>query len=211
MEMLSHELLKQLSKFSVPELCDGMEVYNAMDYHIKPMVTTRKIIGTALTVKVPVGEGDIVTKAIEQVKPGQVIVIAGQGNCKSSYWGDHRSFCAKFQSAEGVVIDGAFRDIEGCEEVDFPIYARNVTPGTAGKSGSGEINVPISCGGVIVNPGDIIVGDRNGVCVISPNEVEKIITRTMKKIEAQNWTVKEMQRTGIVMPRIIFNKGKDLK
>lgn len=209
MEIVSQEVLEQLRKFSVPELCDGMEVYNTMDYHIKPMVTTKKIVGQALTVKVPVGEGAIISKAIEQVKPGQVIVIAGQGNCKNACWGDHRSFCAQFQKAEGVVIDGAFRDIEGCEEVGFPIYARDITPGASNKSGAGEINVPISCGGVIVNPGDIIVGDRNGVCVISPSEVEKIITKAMKKIEAQNWTVNEMQRTGIVMPRIILNRDKN--
>lgn len=210
MVSVSAELLEQLRKFSVPELCDGAEngLYNTMDYHIKPMVTQQKIVGPALTIKVPVGEGAIVTNALEQVKAGEVIVIAGQGNCISSYWGDHRSFCARFQKAEGVVIDGAFRDVEGCEEIGFPIYARAITPGTAGKSGVGKINVPISCGGIIVNPGDIVVGDRNGVCIIRPGEVEQVIERTRRKIEAQEWTMREMERTRVCMPRVIFNQNK---
>ena len=204
MEEILEETLEKLRQFSVPELCDGAGLYNTMDYHIKPMVTKKKIVGPALTVKVPVGEGGIIADAIEQVKPGQVIVIAGHGNCQSSYWGDHRSFCASFQRAEGVVIDGAFRDIHQCEELNFPIYARGITPGTARKSGEGAINVPVSCGGVTVNPGDIIVGDANGVCVIKPEEAEGVIERALKKIKAQEATIKEMKRTGRVLPRVIF-------
>ncbi len=200
------ELIAKLRKYSVPELCDGMFLYNTMNCNIKPMVTTKKIVGPAFTVKVPSGEGSIVTSALEQLNQGDVIVIAGHGNCKSSYWGDHRSYCAKFQNAEGVVIDGAFRDIDECEEIGFPIYAINTTPGTASKSGLGELNVTVSCGGVVVNPGDIIVGDRNGVCVIPQEKVEEVIEKAKAKVEAQEWTINEMKRTGKVMPRVIFNK-----
>jgi regulator of RNase E activity RraA len=209
MKPVSKELLEQLGKYSVPELCDGAGLYNTMDYHIKPMVTTEKIIGPARTIKVPVGEGAIIADALKEVQAGEVIVIAGHGNCQSSYWGDHRSFCAKFQGAAGVVIDGAFRDVEGCEEIGFPIYARAITPGTAGKSGTGAINVPVSCGGVIVNPGDIVVGDRNGVCVIAPEDVETVMAKAQRKIDAQEWTINEMKRTGVVMPKVVFNKVND--
>ena len=200
------EIISELRKYSVPELCDGMDLYNTMNYEIKPMVTTQKIVGPAFTVKVPLGEGAIVTSALEQLKSGDVIVIAGHGNCKSSYWGDHRSFCAQFQNAEGVVIDGAFRDIDECEKIGFPIYAINTTPATASKSGLGELNVTVSCGGVVVNPGDIIIGDRNGVCVIAPDKAKEIIDKAKKKVEAQEWTINEMKRTGKVMPRVVFNR-----
>lgn len=202
------EIVKALRGFSVPELCDGAGLYNTMDYLIKPMVTTKKIVGPAFTIKVPIGEGAIVASALEQVNEGEILVIAGHGNCASSYWGDHRSCCAKFQKAEGVVIDGAFRDIEECEKVGFPIYAKGVTPGTAGKSGAGALNVPVSCGGVVVEPGDIIVGDRNGVCVIKPENAEEIMEKAKRKIEAQEWTIAEMNRTGRIIPRVIFNKGR---
>ena len=203
MTQKTEEVIRRLRKFSVPELCDGAGLYSAMDYRIKPMVTEKKIVGPALTVRIPVGEGAIITEALEQVKPGQVIVIAGGGCCSYSYWGDHRSICAKFVKAEGVVIDGAFRDIEECEKVGFPVYAKGIIPGAALKNGVGALNVPVNCGGVAVNPGDLIVGDRNGVCVICPDEAEQIMERAQRKIAAQEWTIQEMMRTGKVMPRVV--------
>lgn len=205
MKKVSNEILNELATLSVPEISDGMGLYATMDYEIKPMVTKKKIIGPALTVNVPVGEGAIIADALKLIQEGDVIVIGGHGHCKSSYWGDHRSICAKFMMAEGVVIDGAFRDVEACEEVGFPIYAKAITPGTALKSGAGAINVPISCGGVIVNPGDIIVGDRNGVIVLPPDEevISSIIEKARTKNANQEWTIQEMFRTGVCQPKVL--------
>ena len=196
------ELFERLREFTVPELCDGAWVFSAMDYHIKPWIGRTKIVGRALTVKVPAGEGAIVSRAIELAGEGDVIVIAGQGVCQCSYWGDHRSLCARLQGAEGVVIDGAFRDLEGCEEAGFPVFARALTCGTAQKTGEGQINVPVSCAGVAVNPGDFIVGDVNGVCVIPRDQAETVLERAAKKVAAQKRTAEEMERTGKAITRI---------
>jgi regulator of RNase E activity RraA len=196
--------IERLKDYSVPEISDGMEVFHTMDFGITEMVTTEKVIGKAVTVDVPVGEGATVTRAIELAKEGDVIVIGGHGHCKSSYWGDHRSFCAKINGVAGVIVDGAFRDIEGCEEIGVPIFARAVTPGTALKTGQGKINVAISCGGIIVRPGDIIVGDRNGVCVVDVNEVDEIIRKADRKRLAQAYTRQEMKRLQKVIPKIIY-------
>ena len=196
------ELFERLREFTVPELCDGAGVFSAMDYHIKPWIGRTKIVGRALTVKVPAGEGAIVSRAIELAGEGDVIVIAGQGVCQCSYWGDHRSLCARLQGAEGVVIDGAFRDLEGCEEAGFPVFARALTCGTAQKTGEGQINVPVSCAGVAVNPGDFIVGDVNGVWVIPRDQAETVLERAAKKVAAQKRTAEEMERTGKAITRI---------
>lgn len=204
MEENLKQIIKCLREFSVPELCDGARFYRTMDYRIKPMAAYKKIVGPALTVHPAPGESSTVVKALEQVVEGQVIVIAAGGCCSSSFWGDHRSICARFMKAEGVVIDGAFRDVEGCEKAGFPVYAMALTPGAAGKSGTGAVNVPVSCGGVPVNPGDLIIGDQNGVCVICPDEAEAVMERARRKIEAQERTVQEMRRTGKVMPRIMY-------
>ncbi|MBS6646648.1 MAG: RraA family protein [Clostridiaceae bacterium] len=176
------ELLKQFEPFTTADLCDGCVVFDAMDYQIKPYISTKKIIGPAVTVKVPSGEGDIVVKAIQLAREGDIIVIAGHGNCASSYWGDKRSEMAQKSGVAGVVVDGAFRDFEGCKEVGLPIFAKGLTNGSAVKSGMGEINVPVSCGQVVVNPGDIIVGDVNGVCVIPQEYAQEIIENTKKKL-----------------------------
>ena len=197
------ELIERLRTFTTPEICDGAGLYHSMDYRIKPWIGSKKIVGPAVTVDVPSGEGSIVSDAILELQEGDVLVIAGKGNCDCSYWGDHRSICAGLLKAEGVVIDGAFRDLEGCKEADFPVYAKGLTCGTAAKNGLGAINVPVSCGGVSVKPGDIVIGDVNGVCVISQEEAEAVIERALKKIELPQYTLAEMKRTGEVFTKML--------
>ncbi len=200
--MTRDEIITALRGFSTPELCDGMELYRTMDHHIRHQVGKTHIVGTAVTVDVPAGEGGFIADAILSLKEGDVLVIAGKGSCASSYWGDHRSICAAMLRAEAVVIDGAFRDIDGCEEVGFPIFARGITPGTALKTGSGALNIPVSCGGAVVHPGDYIVGDRNGVVVLRPDEAERAMAKALDKRARQKATIEEMKLTGQVLTKI---------
>lgn len=195
-------IVEELRKFSTPELCDGAGEYRAMDCSIRQMVTDKKIVGPAFTVSVPEGVGGFIPDAILEVEEGEVLVIEGHGHCRSSYWGDHRSLCARIKGAEGIVIDGAFRDLEGCQEVGFPVFAKALVPGSAAKDRTGEIRVPVTCGGQQVNPGDLIVGDCNGVVVISPSKAWEIMERAKKKIGAQENTIRKMMETGEVIPRV---------
>ena len=151
------------------------------------------------------GVSGIVPDAILAMNPGDVLVIAGKECCNHSYWGDHRSICASMKGAEGVVIDGAFRDLEGCREVDFPIFARTVTPGSCKKEAEGQLTVPVQCGRVEVHPGDLIVGDCNGILVIRPEDAEQVIERAKKKINAQNAVIEKMKQTGEILPRVKMN------
>ena len=202
------EIIEELRDFSTSELCDGVGAgkYQTMDYHIQERVTYKKIVGPAFTVKTPIGISGLVPEGILKIKKGEIMVIAGKGYCQGSYWGDHRSICAVMKGVEGVVIDGAFRDLEGCREAEMPIYARAVTPGSAGKEALGELNVPVMCGGVMVCPGDIIVADCNGVLVLKPEEVEGVMERARKKIQAEEETIRRMKETGEILPRVIMKK-----
>ena len=198
-------ILEQLREFTTSELCDGAIDYHTMDYHIKRRVSDKKIVGPAFTVNPPKGVSGIIPDAILAMNPGEVMVVAGKECCNHSYWGDHRSICASMKGLEGVVIDGAFRDLEGCMEVGFPIFARSVTPGSCAKAAEGELNVPILCGGVEVCPGDLIVGDCNGIIVIKPEEAELVMERARKKIAAQNAVIERMRQTGEILPRVKIN------
>lgn len=140
--------------------------------------------------------------AILYLKKGDVLVIAGKGRCDCSYWGDHRSICASMMGAEAVVIDGAFRDAEGCERIGFPVFAKELTCRTAAKSGQGTIQSEVSCGGILVRPGDLIVGDRNGVVVIPPEDAEEIMERAESKRRLQELLIKQMKKTGKMIPKI---------
>ena len=101
------------------------------------------------------------------------------------------------------MIDGAFRDKEGCEEAGVPIFARCVVPGSAGKCQQGKLNTTVVCGGAEVNPGDYIVADVNGVVVIRPDEVESVMKNAEAKIAAEKSTIQKMEETGEILPRII--------
>lgn len=198
-------IIEQLREFTTSELCDGAIDYHTMDYHIKRRVSDKKIVGPAFTVNPSKGVSGIIPDAILAMNPGEVMVVAGKECCNHSYWGDHRSICASMKGLEGVVIDGAFRDLEGCMEVGFPIFARSVTPGSCAKAAEGELNVPILCGGVEVCPGDLIVGDCNGIIVIKPEEAELVMERARKKIAAQNAVIERMRQTGEILPRVKIN------
>lgn len=194
------ELIERLKKFSTPELCDGTILYNAMDYRIKPMVTTQKIVGPAVTLKLTLGDSLLVTKALSVAKPGDVLVIDGRGSGNNALWGEHRSLTAKLLGLAGVVMDGAFRDIDENEAVGFPVYARAVTCGSSTKNSNGEVNIPISCGGVVVRPGDIVMGDRNGVCVVPLEYAEQVIRGAQEKVDKMSALKKEIENAGKVIP-----------
>ena len=194
------DLLERLNKFTVPELCDGMDLFRAMDYQIKPMVTTQKIIGPAITLQLTLGDSLLVPKAIEVAQPGDIIVIDAKGSCNNAVWGDNRSRVAKALGLAGVVIDGAFRDIEENEAIGFPIYARANTGGRSTRCAKGEINVPIACGGVSVRPGDIIVGDRNGVVVIPLEYAEEIIQAAQEEVDKMEAQFAKFEATGQIVP-----------
>lgn len=200
------KIVEALRGFSTPELCDGAGEYRTMDREIRRMVSNKKIAGPAFTVSVPAGISGLIPDAILAAEAGDILVIEGRRYSEKSYWGDHRSLCAAMKGLEGIVIDGAFRDIEGCRETDFPVFARAVVPGSAGKERQGEMNVPVICGGQRVSPGDFIVGDENGIIVIRPDEVWEIMERAKKKAEAQEYTIRRMRETGEIFPRVIWNQ-----
>lgn len=195
------KLIEELRGFGTTELCDGMTQFRVLDPAIHRMVTNRKIVGTAFPVEVPAGMSGIIPDALLAIQPGQVLVINAQGYTLQTCWGDYRSFCAALQQVEGVVIDGAFRDLEGCEQAGVPIYARCTVPRAGGKDRTGRVNEMIQLGNVTVRPGDIIVGDADGVVVIRPEEAEEIMEKARKKTALEQKAIAHMRETGNIVPR----------
>lgn len=133
-------------------------------------------MGAALTVRCHVGDNLTLHKAIELIQPGDVIVVdAGGYKETGGMWGEIMTLAAKKRGIEGIVIDGAARDIPILREINFPIFARTSSPGSTAKKTFGSINRPITCGGILVNPGDFIIGDEDGVVVIPRARVEETI------------------------------------
>lgn len=126
--------------------------------------------GTALTVRVAAGDNYAIHKALDQVRPGDVVVVDGDGDLNRALIGEIMTSIAKSRGAAGMVINGAIRDAGALAASEFPCFARAAIHRGPYKNGPGEINVPVSIGGMIVSPGDIVVGDEDGV-VAFPQEI----------------------------------------
>jgi len=168
---------------------------NTLDYRIKPIYHPMpQLLGTALTVKARPGDNMVAFKAIEMAQPGDVIVVAGSFESTLSVWGGIMSGMAKKKGIAGLVTDSLVRDVNQIREFDFPTFATGLTPTGPTKEGSGEINTPVSCGGVVVMPGDIILGDEDGVVVIRKEEARDVHQRVLDRIELENSWLERIER-----------------
>lgn len=158
----------------VANIDDCMNRIAAVDAAIEP-IGTGQLLGTAFTVRVPQGDNLMFHAAMDLAKPGDVIVIDAGGFTDRAIFGELMATYCKSRGIRGIVCDGAIRDRGGLAEMEeFPVYARSATPNGPYKNGPGEINVPVVIGGKLVRPGDIIVGDDDGVIVIPPEFAAEI-------------------------------------
>ena len=160
-----------------------------MDGRIKPIYTPTPVLcGPAVTVKARPGDNLVAFKAIELAQPGDVIVIAGGYDPNYTVWGGIMSSMAKAKGIAGVVTDGLVRDVAQTRDVGFPVFATGLTPTGPTKDGVGQLNTPVACGGVVVFPGDIVVGDEDGVVVVRKDEAAAVLERTHARVALeQTW------------------------
>ncbi|NGO54080.1 RraA family protein [Allomesorhizobium camelthorni] len=144
------------------------------------------LVGTAVTVKTRPGDNMTLHKAYEILRPGDVLVVDGGGNVEQALVGEIMMARARAMGVAGFVIDGAIRDVAAFRDGDFPCFARGVTHRGPYKSGPGEINVPVNIDGMVVMPGDIVLGDNDGVVAFPPSIAEELhaLVRQQEEREA---------------------------
>jgi RraA family protein len=134
----------------------------------------RKLVGTAVTVKLRAGDNLLTYKALSMMSPGHVLVVDAGGITSNAIVGELLLLYAQQRGCAGFVIDGAIRDSAAFAEADFPCFARGVTHRGPFKTGPGSINVPVSIGGQVVQPGDVVVGDEDGIVVFPAADAERV-------------------------------------
>lgn len=171
--------------FDLPTTCisDAMDGLNNLHPAIKPLMEEYRLAGKAFTVKLPVGDNLAVLRAIREAKQGDILVIDAKGDQYRAIAGDFVVGMAQTLGIGGIVVDGVIRDIIGIKKLNFPVFSRGTAVASSGKTGVGEINVPISCGGAAINPGDILVGDADGVVVIPQSMAGTILEKAKEKLE----------------------------
>ncbi|BBL29666.1 RraA family protein [Pantoea ananatis] len=176
------EVVKAFSKIAAANVADCMGRLCGMNPQIKLMSNPsgRIMCGVALTVKARAGDNMMLHKAMNISQPGDVIVISNEEERSRAVMGEIMfNYLQGFKKIEGIVIDGPVRDIDVLSKGTLPLYATGTTPSGPYKEGPGEVNVPVSCGGIIVNPGDIILGDRDGVIVIPKSDAHSILEKAI--------------------------------
>lgn len=183
------ECVAGFAGFDTPAISDQMNRLYTMVPSIKPVTDPKlPILGPACTVKCFPGDNLMVHKALDVAQPGDVVVVDTSSSSLTAVLGDLISTKARHRGIAGFVVDGLIRDLPDIIALgDFPVFARGVTPTGPLHRGPGEINYPISAGGIVVHPGDVIVGDMNGV-VVAPREITENLLdrlRTRSAVEAE--------------------------
>jgi 3-hexulose-6-phosphate synthase/6-phospho-3-hexuloisomerase len=167
---------------------------------IHPINIGTKIVGRAITVQTFAGDWAKPVEAIDLAGPGNVLVIYNGSN-NIAPWGGLATLSCKNKCIEGVVVDGAVRDVDEIRAMNYPVYATGITPNAGEPKGMGEINAEITCGGQTVRPGDYIVGDDSGVVVI-PKERAYEIARRAKEVEKMESRLYEEIRRGKTLSQV---------
>lgn len=170
------QVLQRFREHSVANLGDALDRLNIVDGGISPVWHGAKAVGTALPVLTVAGDNKAVIAALDHIRPGDILVINASGYDGRAVIGDNLAQRFDVFGAVGAVVDGYVRDGVIIEKLGVPVFARGLTPAGPFKNGPGTIGEPVALGGVVVNPGDIVVADDDGVIVIPPHRAEEALT-----------------------------------
>ena len=210
------ELLDAFSTIPAANISDTMGRLVGMHPRIKLQSAPKNPInvGRALTIKTRSGDNLMLHKALNMAKPGDVIILSNDGGeSYRSLIGEIMFTYLASRGAAGIIIDGPIRDIDAVRKMEMPIYATGTNPAGPYKEGPGEINVPISCGGISINPGDIIVMDEVGVIVIPLQEAETVLKNArafQEKDEAKLLAAQEGRAKREWVDELIEKKGVEI-
>ena len=178
--------MSQLAAFDTPDVSDQLNRLSALPPAIRCLTGPEsKVVGAACTVKVHPADNLMVHAVLDVAQPGDVVVIDAGGTSVNATLGNLVCAKAQHRGIAGFVIDGYVRDLPKIEALGFPVWARGGTTTGPWHNGPGEINYPVSCGGVVVSPGDVIVADAAGVVVVPRDDAEEILAR-LRTFEGKN-------------------------
>jgi regulator of RNase E activity RraA len=179
------DVAERFARLPVANVSDSMSRLTAGGARLRPMHRGGGMAGPALTIKAPPGDNLMLHKAISLAEPGDIIVVDAAGDLTNALLGEMMLKQIAKRRVAGVVINGAIRDAVFIRGQDLPVFAAGVTHRGPYKNGPGEINVPIAIDGMVIEPGDLVIGDDDGVLCVPFEEVESVFKGAMAKFEAE--------------------------
>lgn len=189
---VSRDQIDGFRSLPVANVSDAMNRLSAGGAALRPLHRGGLLIGPALTVRTRPGDNLMVHKALEMAIPGDIVVIDAGGDLTNALIGEMMIDYARRKGVAGVVVHGAVRDLASIAANDFPVYAAGVTHRGPYKDGPGEVNVPIAIGGMIVNPGDLVIGDEDGLVTVTFDDVDTVFEAASAKFRAEQAQMEEI-------------------
>lgn len=208
--MISKDKLIQLRDLGTATIYEAQGAKGAFDHGMKPLDPTMRLAGTALTVDVRPADNLMLHYAVLQARPGDVLVVDAKGFMEAGPWGDVLTLQAMKLGIAGLVINGCVRDANLIIDLGFPVFCRGLSIKGTGKNQPGKVNVPISIGDAVIRPGDIIVGDRDGLVVVAQDEVDMAIASSLAR-EEKEVKQREAIEAGTANTVELLNLGETLK
>jgi 3-hexulose-6-phosphate synthase/6-phospho-3-hexuloisomerase len=182
-----------LLRFGTGPVSDALDKRGGMDHGVRPWSRKTKMAGPAFTVQVHTADILMVPKALQECPAAHVLVIDGHGERNTALWGGLTTLSASRKKLAGVVVDGAIRDLTDIRKSQLPVFARAVVPNAGGAEYAGKLQCPVTCGGQVVNPGDWLVGDDDGVVVIPAARLEEVLDKAGRIVAAEKRIAKAIR------------------
>jgi 4-hydroxy-4-methyl-2-oxoglutarate aldolase len=189
MSQIDPTIISRALHFGTATLHEAIGKKGALPHRIKPVASGMKLCGPAVTVTSPPMDNLMLHQALYVAGPGAVLVVEVNRGYEGGYWGEIMTLAARQRRIAGLVIDGCVRDADCIEKLGFPVFSRGLSVRGTDKQGGGHINVPILIGDITVNPGDLVVGDRDGVVIVPSGEV-MVAMEAAQKREAKEDQIK---------------------
>ena len=208
--MITQEKLVQLRDLGTATIYEAQGAKGALDSGMKPIDPTVRMAGPALTVDARPADNLILHYAVLKAKPGDILVVDAKAFMEAGPWGDVLTLQAMKLGIAGLVVNGCVRDANLIIDLGFPVFCRGLSIKGTGKNQPGKVNVPITIGDVVIRPGDIVVGDRDGLVVVAQDEVDMAIASSIAREEKE---VKQRQsiEDGTSNTVELLNLGETLK